>query len=107
MSSQQNVNAFVGSRKSSFTITHAVGVGAAVVGAVANFAEGGSLASSLVGGAIGGAAGYAVADVVSGSESFTGQTLSSLCAGVFGLSVGSIGSGLTTSIEKLCQGSAE
>lgn len=111
MSSQSNskvtdavlASTIVGKRKSGFSSVHAVGIAAGLVGAAANFAEGRSIASSLVGGAVGAAVGYAVADVWNATphDSATSKIIGGAVAGSFGLSFGSLASGLITSIEKL------
>lgn len=105
--SSQNFGTFTGSKRSGFDTSKVAGILGGVVGAVSNYSEGSSLVGSVAGGAIGAAAGYAFGDLMGcgESKSVSVKILGGTMSALFGMSIGSIGTGLIDSVTKLASDS--
>lgn len=102
MSSNQ-ITSMTGDRKTGFGTPHVTGAIGAVIGAVANYAEGHSVTSCVIGGVVGVAASYAMAEAISSpyEQSTAMKITSGLSSALFGIGISSIATGLSSSIEKL------
>lgn len=102
-SNKQQYNAFTGTPDAAFNTSKAAGIVGGVIGGLSNYSEGSSLVGSVAGAAIGAAAGYAFGDLMGcgDSKSVSVKILGGTMSALFGLSVGSIGTGLIDSVIKL------